>query len=72
MVSVADALDQLDLWKASHGFARETWLPVISDSFRLSSNEPIFKAARRRKQGLKLRGRVIACALERPFSHLAF
>lgn len=34
--------------KPSHDGERKTWLPVTSDSFRLSSKGLIFKAMRRR------------------------
>jgi hypothetical protein len=52
---------------------RETWLAVTSDSFRLSSNQPIFKATQEGKHGpFELQGGLTDGELERPFSLLVF
>jgi hypothetical protein len=52
---------------------RETWLAVTSDSFRLLSNQPIFKATPgRQASAFRAARRVTDGELERLFSFLVF
>jgi hypothetical protein len=58
--------------KYPYGIERETWPPVTSDSFRVSSNELILKKREEGKQRLRGARRVIDGGLEQLFSLLAF
>jgi hypothetical protein len=56
--------------KDPYGMERETWLPVTSDSFRLFSNQLIFKTTPRRQA--RASSWVTDGELERLFSLLVF